>query len=132
MSVDVGTWVQDAARWLREQWGIGRTAADQFAWLLLYFYYYNLNPRITSGYRSPEKQESLRRRAAAGEPGIYTPAKNSLHTRERWGRPASQAIDIATSDELLAAQIARYLGIGAGYFFSRPDPVHFFVKGTTS
>lgn len=96
------------------------------ALLYAYFLQYGLNPVITSGFRSPDYQEKLRQRWAAGDKSIIVePAKTSKHSITKWGAPASQAIDISTSNHELAARIAKAIGLRAGYYFKKSDPVHF-------
>jgi hypothetical protein len=121
-------WLDDAAIYFERTWGLSETFAVDVAQLYLYLYYYRLNPTITSGYRSPSKQESLLQRYLAGDPSVVVkPATNSKHSITLPdGTPASEAIDISTSSPEQAAMIARQLGVGAGYYFSTPDPVHFY------
>lgn len=117
-------WIDQAARYLRESWGLNKDFARRAADLILLFKLYGIFQAITSGYRSPEKQAELRTRAARGEPGIYSPAKNSKHTHVNFlGGADSLAIDVATSNWAGAAWIAHELGIRTGYEFG--DGVHF-------
>lgn len=88
-----------------------------------------LGPRVTSGWRDPDHQRALQARWDAGDrAGLRArPASDSLHTKTDWiGDPAARAVDIATSDDTRAAQIASALGIGAGLYFTHPDPGHFY------
>lgn len=76
--------------------------------------------RLTSGYRSVEKQKDLLRRWKRGEPGIFKPAApgQSYHN---WGL----AVDIRTSppDALRrVGEIAEDFGLRWGGRFG--DPVH--------
>jgi len=118
------------AKELRAQWGLEKTFAEKIALFFLYLVQYGLSPIITSGFRSPEKQEQLRARYAAGDRSVVVPpALNSKHSkRDFFGNPASEAIDISTSNAQLSAFIAESLGIGAGYRFNPPDKVHFYYK----
>lgn len=119
-------WLNDMSRYLQLQWGLAASFSTTVALFLLYLYYYGLNPVITSGWRSPAKQADLLRRYQAGDPGVVAkPAVNSLHLNTLLGKPASLAIDISTNNAALAANIAKQLGIRAGYYFTKPDPVHF-------
>jgi hypothetical protein len=43
------------------------------------------------------------------------------------GSPASGAVDMVSSDEARAAQLAKSLGIGAGYNFANRDPGHYYT-----
>lgn len=121
-------WLDAAADYLQSQWGLSEEFAIDAAQLYLYLYYYGLSPTITSGYRSPTKQEELTKRYLAGDPSVVVkPATNSKHSITLPdGTPAAQAIDIFTTSPKTAAEIARQLGIGAGYFFQVTDPVHFY------
>jgi len=120
-------WVDDAAKYFVSVWGLSADFAPKVALFFLYLSSYNLNPRVTSGFRDPEKQQELLRRYAAGDPGIrYKPAENSKHMNTGFlGKPAADAVDISTSNERAAAQIAKALGIKAGADFG--DPVHFYI-----
>ncbi len=105
------------ANYLQSSWGIARTFSPKAALLYLLCYIYGLKPTITSGIRTRQQQDELLRRYKAGDPGVvYPPASNSLHLQGR-------AIDIATSNPSLAAQIASAIGVKAGLDFK--DPVHF-------
>lgn len=53
------------------------------------------------------------------------PALVSQHTAQFIGRPASDAVDIVSTNEALAAQIAKALGINAGFYFATSDPGHY-------
>lgn len=122
-------WLTDAASYLIQSCGLSTVFAPQAALLYLLFHLYGINPQITSGYRSPQKQEELMSRWLAGDPSVVAkPATNSLHCRTDFsGNPASEAIDIATTNPYLAAQIAKYINVGPGYLFNKnPDPVHFY------
>jgi len=124
--MDMQAWLRQVAVNLATQWGLDQSFASKAALLLAYLYHYKLRPTITSGWRSPEKQTELMARYNAGDPSIVAkPALKSRHLNSVLSRPASLAIDISTSDPLMAARIAVALGIRAGYFFSPPDPVHF-------
>jgi hypothetical protein len=124
-------WLKDAKDYLQNSFGLESKFADSVALLIAYFFYYNLNPIITSGYRDKMKQLELTRRWKSGDPTIVVkPASDSLHSRTSFlGSPAALAIDIDTNDKRFAAEVAQLLGIGAGYFFTTPDPVHFYHRG---
>jgi len=130
MTNDMQAWLLNMADILRKQWGLSDSFSSRAALLLAYFYIYNLSPRVTSGYRSEDEQQKLTRRYATGDRSIVVqPAKNSLHTTTTWlGGPASRAIDISTNNPQVAGQIAKALRIGAGFFFTIPDPVHFYQE----
>lgn len=127
MTAELKSWIKEASRYLCEQWGLDKSFASSAALLFLYLSSYGLSPVITSGYRSPEKQQELHRRWLAGDPSIkFKPAKYSKHMNENWlGKPASLAIDISTNNPQRAADIARALKIKPGNDFG--DPVHFFI-----
>ena len=104
------------------RWGVDPMLAysHAFASALLYARTGRGAPPITSGFRSQAKQDELRRRWAAGEPGIYKPARVSKHSSRR-------AIDVSTRDPnfSLYKDFMKMLGVKWGGDFSRPDPVHF-------
>jgi len=121
-------WLTSATKYLVEQWGLHPDFAAMISKFLLYLTAYSIRYTITSGYRSQKKQNELRSRYERGDKGIIVaPAKNSAHSASGiFGNPAANAIDISTSNHLLSAQIAVALGIGAGYYYKTPDPVHFY------
>lgn len=123
-------WLKNTADILRSTHGLESNFADDIAILLAYLQSMGLGPRITSGYRDGAKQAAMRARWDAGDrAGLRVrPAADSLHSATSWGKPAAKAIDIATSDDRRAAGVAVALKIGAGYFFSVPDPGHFYAK----
>jgi len=126
-SSDLQKWIDEAVKYLKSSWGLDASFAGQVALLFLYFHHYGLSPVITSGWRSPEKQAELLSRYNAGDRSVVAkPAINSKHLDTNWlGQPAAHAVDISTNNPQMAANIAQALGIGAGYFFSSPDPVHY-------
>jgi len=122
-----GAWLKAAADYFASQWGLSPELAVKAALLYLACYAAKINPRITSGFRELEKQKASQKAWDAGNrQGLAVrPATTSLHTVTSLGKPASRAIDIQTSNQKLAADIARIIGLRAGYYFSTPDPVHF-------
>lgn len=116
--MDLQGWLNEAAKYFTASWGINAQAAQKFALLYAYLSSYGLNPKPTSGFRSQKEQDDLRARWDRGDrAGLrYQPAKKSKHSSRR-------AMDITTTNEKLAAQIAKALGMRAGYDFG--DPVHF-------
>lgn len=127
MSAEIEKWLSDFADFLHSQWGLNKSFAASAALLFLYLHYYGLNPVVTSGFRSPAKQEELLRRWEAGDPTIkYKPATNSKHMHTGWfSSPDSLAVDISTSNPEMAAKIAKAVGVRPGYDFG--DPVHFYI-----
>jgi len=126
--VNIEKWVKGFARkYLVPQWGLDAGFAIQVARLFYWFWYYGLNPQITSGYRSAKKQADLRRRYEAGDPSVvYPPAAKSLHcTTGFLGGPGAKAVDISTNEPYTAAILARQLGLKPGYEYG--DDVHFSV-----
>jgi hypothetical protein len=125
---DVGEWLSEMILYLNKTWGLDESFSDRISRFYLYLHQYGLNPQITSGYRSKEKQQSLTNRYFSGDRSVIVkPAANSLHSRNNWlGNPAALAVDISTSNPELAARIATALGIGAGYYWKTPDRVHFY------
>lgn len=121
-------WVDQAAKFLHTEWGLDKSFSELAATFYAYLVYYGLSPRITSGFRSPEKQAALLQDYEAGDPSVVVkPATNSKHSVTKWGKPAALAIDIVTSNAAMAARIATAVGIKAGYHFRTPDPVHFYA-----
>ena len=114
---------------LKESWGLDESFATKVALFYLYCAQYGLKPVITSGYRSPEKQQQLTERYNAGDKSVVVkPAVNSKHSTQSWlGKPGARAVDISTNNKPVAAQIAKAIGLNAGYFFKIPDPVHFYI-----
>lgn len=127
VSKEVESWLTAMSEYLQRQWGLDRSFSASAALLFLYLYQYGLSPTITSGWRSPAKQEELYNRWLAGDPSIkFKPAQKSKHMHTDWlGNPASLAIDISTNNPDYAAQIARYVKVKPGMDFN--DPVHFFI-----
>jgi hypothetical protein len=126
---EINNWIKQAKKELTNEYGLLASFAGDIALLYLYFYYYNLSPVITSGYRSMQKQQELLDRYNAGDPTIrYKPALDSKHSAAEgfFKKPASKAVDISTSNPALAADIAEALNIGAGYRYG--DPVHYYHK----
>lgn len=109
-------------------WGLAPSFAEKASVLISRLEDAGLSPQITSGYRSPQRQQELIAKAAAGDPNVFTPVSpsKSKHVRQNMrGEPAAEAIDIVTSNPERAGRIAQSLGIEAGVFYSTPDPVHF-------
>ena len=126
--MDYKAWVKDAAKTLINSYGLNSGFASKVALLYLYFLSYGLHPKITSGFRSPEYQKKLYDRWLAGDKSIvYKPALKSKHSVTKWGKPSALAVDISTNNPAIAALIARQLKVGAGFYFRKPDPVHFYV-----
>jgi len=125
-----GNWPSQAQGYFTSVWGLQPAFAIRVAILYLALYMLGLSPRITSGFRDPEKQANMRARWDAGDrSGLRVrPAdpNNSKHCRTSMtGAPASEAIDMPCSDDKRAAEIGRALGLAAGFFFNTPDPGHF-------
>lgn len=121
-------WTKATGLYLKSQWGLSSVFASQVAVLLAYFFSYNLNPRITSGFRDPKKQAAMREQWDSGNrAGLRArPAAASKHSVTNWiGQPAAEAIDIVTNNDYQAAQIARALKIGDGLAFG--DPGHYYL-----
>jgi hypothetical protein len=121
-------WLAKFSEMLVNDYGIDKSFSENIATFYLYLKQYNLNPVITSGYRSENYQKELSNRFFSGDRSIVVkPAIDSLHTKTKFGKPASLAIDISTSNPSLAAQIASALKIGAGYYFKTSDRVHYYA-----
>jgi hypothetical protein len=121
-------WLDSARQYLITEWGLNENFAKKIALLLAYLYSYGLSPRISSGFRDPVKQRQMQAAWDSGNrAGLRArPATNSLHIKTGFlGKPASEAIDITSSNPYYAALIAKQLGIRPGYFFKTPDVVHF-------
>ena len=128
MAQSYSQWLDTVQTYLRDELGIDSGFAGHCATMLAYFFEYSLNPVVTSGYRTAEKQAQLSTAYQRGQAGVVAkPAVDSLHCKTNWlGKPAARAIDISTRNPALAAEIAAALGIGAGFYFRIPDPVHFY------
>ena len=125
-----GGWPDQAADYFVNVWGLNPDFARKVAVLYLAQLVLGLNPRITSGFRDPEKQAQMRARWDSGDrAGLRARPANpdtSKHCRTTlMGGPNSHGIDIVSSDEQLSAEIARALGLAAGKFFTTPDPGHY-------
>jgi len=130
----LGKWPSEAAGYFREVWGLDPTFAVRAALLYAALHFAGLRPRITSGFRDPVKQASMRAAWDRGDRAglVVRPAdpKGSFHCREASrGVPASLAIDMPCDNDALAAQIAQVLGLRAGFYFSTPDPGHYDMGG---
>lgn len=128
-----GNWPDLAAPYFIQEWGLDSIFAVRVGLLYLALHFAGLRPRITSGFRDPRKQAAMRAAWDRGERAglVVRPAdpKNSLHCLEAGGRPASRAIDMPCDNNVLAAEIARGLGLRAGQYFSTPDPGHYDMGG---
>lgn len=129
VKVWAGSWPKNAATWFAAQYGLDVDFAIKVAQLYIALFAAKLNPQVTSGWRDPAKQKAMMDAWDRGDKqGLAVrpadPSK-SLHTSTSLGRPAAKAIDIKTSNPKLAADIARVIGLRAGFYFSVPDPVHF-------
>lgn len=125
-TAEIQEWLALMEKYLASEWGLSSSLVPRAALLFLYLSWYKLNPIITSGYRSSEKQQSLLDRYNAGDKSIvYKPAVHSKHTKTEGGKPAALAIDISTSNHNDAATIAEFLDLRAGLRFG--DPVHFYI-----
>lgn len=127
-------WAQEAAGYFVATWGLDPTFAVRAGLLYLALHFAGLNPRITSGFRDPAKQRAMRAAWDRGDrAGLRVrPAdpSTSAHCQEaRKGVPASRAIDMPCSNEALAADLARALGLRAGYYFTVSDPGHYDMGG---
>ena len=125
-------WARGACEYFTQSFGLDAKFALMVARLYICFWAHGLQPRITSGYRALSKQLELQRQWDSGNrAGLRArPAGASKHTLTDWvGRPASKAIDMPTNDDARAAQLARQLGIGAGFDFKEKDPGHYYLLG---
>lgn len=126
----LGSWPSDAASYFKATWGCSPTFAVKVATLYAALHFAGLKPRITSGFRDPVKQKAMRDAWDRGDrEGLRVrPADpdGSRHCRTTMGgAPASAAIDMPCSNEQLAAQIAKALGLRAGLYFTPADPGHY-------
>jgi hypothetical protein len=125
-----GKWPDNAVGYFVSEFGLDPGFALIAALLYVALHAAGLKPRITSGFRDPEKQKAMREAWDAGQRKglVVRPAdpKKSGHTQMTWlGKPGSRAIDIVTNNNKLAADIGRALGLRAGYYFTTSDPGHF-------
>lgn len=124
-------WLDTTKKTLVDSYGLDNDFAEKMAIALAYFQSEGLAPRISRGWSDPKHQKELRDRWDRGDrAGLRVrPAADSLHTTTNWlGKPQAKAIDIPTSNDTRAAQIARALGIGAGMDFKDSDPGHFYQR----
>lgn len=123
-----GSWPAQAVPYFVKDWGLNPDFAQKVALLYLCLVVMGLNPRVTSGFRDPKKQQELVNRWNAGDRKgfIGKPASpdTSRHCRTTWtGGANSMAIDMPCSDNVKAAHVARALGLRAGVDFN--DPGHY-------
>lgn len=120
----LGEWPERAKGYFVSTWGLQPDFALKAATLYAALWMAGLNPRITSGLRDPAKQAAMRAAWDRGDrQGLRArPAKSSTHTE-------GIGIDIVSSNEQLAADIAQALGLRAGYYFKTPDPGHYDMRG---
>lgn len=122
-------WSKKAAQYWRKL-GASKIAAPKFALLWGFATVAGLKPRITSVYRDPKKQKRMQERWDAGDrAGLRArPATSSKHAIDDWlGNPASKAMDMVSSNDNLVAKYAKWIGLGAGADFTRPDPGHYYL-----
>lgn len=122
-------WARKAAPYFARAYGLEGNFAGRVSRLYIALWAKRLNPRVTSGFRDPAKQKAMQERWDAGDrAGLRArPATNSKHSNTTWlGQPAATAIDMPSSDEKAAAEVARQLGLGAGLYFQKSDPGHFY------
>lgn len=127
-----GKWPDMAASYFVAQYGLDPGFAVRAALLYLALHAAGLKPRVTSGFRDPDKQKAMQKAWDSGQrQGLRArPATDSAHTKTSWtGRPGAQAIDMPSANEKLAADIAVALGLRAGYYFKAKDPGHFDALG---
>lgn len=123
-------WARAAAPYFGGTYGLASDFALSVSRLYIVFWGAGLNPRVTSGFRDPAKQKAMQARWDAGDrAGLRArPASQSAHTVTGFlGRPAARAIDMVTSDETLAASLSTRLGVGAGLYFDKSDPGHYYA-----
>lgn len=129
-----GSWPEAASAWFASQYGLDPAFAVRVALLYLACHMAGLRPRVTSGFRDPDKQQAMRNAWDRGNRAglIVRPAdpKKSAHCQKTWlGKPGAKGIDMPTSNDKLAADIGLAIGLRAGYYFTTPDPGHFDALG---
>jgi len=130
LPVEYETWAKSAAPYFRDAYGLEGKFALSAARLYVALWGAGLDPRITSGFRDPAKQKAMRARWDAGDrAGLRArPATNSAHSATGFfGRPAARAIDMTSSNERAAAELASHLKIEAGLYFQKSDPGHYYA-----
>lgn len=124
-------WAQSAAPYFKVTYGLDGKFSLAAARLYVVLWSRGLNPQITSGFRDPSKQKEMQARWDAGDrQGLRVrPATTSKHSVTTFfGHPAATAIDMKSSNEKMAAEIASSLGgIGAGLYFRDSDPGHYYA-----
>jgi len=129
-----GKWPDMAAAYFVANYGLDPSFAIRAALLYLALHAAGLKPRVTSGFRDPAKQKALQEAWDRGDrAGLRARPANpdaSAHSKVSWtGTPGALGIDIVTSNDQLAADIGRALGLRAGYYFTARDPGHFDALG---
>lgn len=124
-----GNWASQMVKWLTHEWGLNRTLAERVTVMLLYASLYGFTWRITSGFRSPKRQQELLDRWNRGDRrGIVTkPAVNSKHSNTSWGQPDSLAVDLTSNNLYTLGAWAPYFALKWGGKFRSSDPVHFYI-----
>jgi len=103
-------WAKSATPYFRENYGLNGNMALNAARLYVALWGAGLSPRPTSGFRDPGKQEQMRaawdRGQRAGLRARPADPKTSKHCQTTWmGGPASQALDMTSTNEVKAAQV---------------------------
>lgn len=107
--------------------GLSKRFAEQSAWIMMLGIYWNLDPRVISGYRSSKKQSEMQARWDAGDrEGMSSrPVDKSKHSRTEDGRPAAQAVDITSKNNAVLGKMVGYFGLEWGGNYRNPSPNHF-------
>jgi len=124
-------WAQSASGYFKENYGLNGAMALDSARLYVVLWANGLNPRPTSGWRDPSKQAAMRAAWDRGDrAGLRTrpadPAASDHCKTTFLGSPASNAFDMVSSNEQRAAELAKSLGIGCGWYFANRDPGHYY------
>ena len=108
---------------IQKRYGLTWEASYRLSWLLGWCAYYRIPFRVTSGRRSTAKQKALYANYLAGRsPYPVAPPGSSDHEQ---GTAFDASFPSAYTG--VVVYLARYAGFRWGGYFSRPDPIHFYL-----
>lgn len=132
--MSVQYWLDQAAEYFEEQWGLNSSLAMKISQLYLWGLLSGFPMSVTSGWRDPEKQRALQERWDRGDrSGLAArPATNSKHsTTTFFGSPDAMAVDLYAGNQqnlrTLGYWAEEFLGLNWGGSFKNADLVHFYI-----